>query len=469
MGYKTTPSQTSSATNNIYVDSMALTYEQSIRMPNVDSQLIRPFGSQMISGFMEMMGNMNGIKNNQYIHVEEDFIKEVVKLAANESAGGVGAAATHTIASGYKVDASNSGGVYIGTGNTTSYPVRVNDVLMFPNRVLGEVVSVSGADYTVVPLDSAKEIPAVTTDETIVILGNLVGEASSQRQSSNKRIFEYKNNIHTNRDDHEVTDRELAGKTWFDNLGESGTRQWFDEAIYDTWRRFMIEQEQMMLLGENITNTTLADTSGFGTVIGTQGLIPWMETYGNVETYNIGSFSTSDLSSLVSKLVKYEGSKNNTMWCGHTLSVEIDNLLRSTTGLTNGGVIYSSSQTDSRKIAFEFDTISWGTFKFDKKHLELFDKPWGLGASGQKFTNMGLVIPNDNIIVPQFEGGSTTVPSLRLNYLDGQGMTNGYKQWETGAFAKVPTSDTADLRVHYLCHRGFEGFGANRYGIIKAN
>ena len=469
MGFNKTPAATASATTNTYVDSLALTYDQSIRKPNVDPQLVRPFGNGMISGFCEMNMAMNGIKNNEYIHVEDDYIKEVVKLAGAESAGSAGAAVTHTIATAYKWDASNSGGAYVKTGNTTTYPVRVNDVLMFPNRVKGLVTAVSGADYTVTPLASGDAIPAVSTSDTIIIAYNLVGEASSQRASANKTVFEYKNTIQSLRNDHKVTDRETATETWFENLGKDGNSSgWYNEAVYRAYNVLMVELEQAMLIGDQITNTTLANTSGFGTVLGSQGLIPWMEAYGNVETYNVGSFSLDDIDSLVAKLVKYEGSQRNSLWVGHTLSVEIDNLLRSTTGLVDGGVAYSNDTSNARQVAFGFSGISYGTFDFDKKHLSLFDKPFGFGADGQKFTNMGLVIPQDNVIVPQFGGGSTTVPSLRVNYLETKGSNMGYHQWESGALAKVPTSDVLELNVHMQCDRGFEGFAGNRYGIFKA-
>tara|TARA_R110001606_G_scaffold6316_2_gene28479 strand:+ start:9170 stop:10582 length:1413 start_codon:yes stop_codon:yes gene_type:complete len=470
MGLRQTPASTANYTNNTYVDSLALTYDQSIRKPNVDSTLVHPFGNQMISGFCEMTMAMNGIKNNEYIHVEDDYIKEVVKLASNALAGLAGAEVSHTIAAAYKWDASNAGGAYVATGNTTTYPVRVNDVLMFANRVKGLVTSVTGAAYTVVPLNSADAIPAVATTDTIIIAYNLVGEASSQRTSSSKTVFEYKNMIQTLRNDHKVTDRETATETWFDNLGKDGNSSgWYNEAVYNAYKVLMVELEQSMLIGDQVTNTTLADTSGFATVIGSQGLIPWMEAYGNVEAYTAGSFALDDFDSLVAKLVKYEGSRKNTMWTGHTLSVEIDNLMRTTAGLTSGGISYNGTPSDQRSVAFGFGEITYGGFSFDKKHLSIFDKPWGLGADGQKFTNMGLVIPSDNVIVPQFGGGTSSVPSLRLNYLETKGSNMGFRQWETGGLAQIPTSDVAELNVHMTCDRGFEGFAANRYGIFKAN
>jgi hypothetical protein len=40
--------------------------------------------------------------------------------------------------------------------------------------------------------------------------------------------------------------------------------------------------------------------------------------------------------------------------------------------------------------------------------------------------------------------------------------------WETGAFAKSPTSDIAELNVHHLCYAGLRVFGANRFVRISA-
>ena len=472
MGFNTTPSRTQSETKNTFVDSLALTYDQSVRKPNVDPNIVRPFGNDMISGFCEMTMAMNGIKNNEYIHVEKDYIKEVVQLNANAGAGGsAGASVTYTIGTAYKWDAANDGGAYVATGNTTSYPVRKNDVILYPNRALGLVYEEpSGATFKVRPLDTSVTLPAVTTSETLVIAYNLMGEASSARKSTNGTIFEYKNNIQTLRNDHKVTDRETAGETWFENLGENNSSGWYNEAVWDAYKTLMIELEQSMLIGEQISNTDLADETGMGTVLGSQGLIPWMEQYGNVEAYGAaGTFALDDIDSLVAKLVKYEGSRKNNLWVGHALSVEIDNLLRATTGMTAGGITYNSTPSDARSVAFGFGEITYGGFSFSKKHLSVFDKPWGMGAAGQKFTNMGLVIPTDNIIVPQFGGGSTSVPSLRVNFLETAKSNKGFYQWETGGLAPIPTSDVAEHNVHMTCTRGFEGFAPNRYGIFKAS
>lgn len=456
--------QTSHISDRNYVTSQALSYAQSIDKFNLDDTIYRPFGTQDLSGFMEMQGATKGIKGTEFYHVEEDWIQDLAKGTASAAAG-AGAvltlAQTTGVATAYGADPA-----YIATTSQTTYLLREQDVVLFPSGDLGYVQSISGANASIYPLDGTVTLGAVTATDELPVVGSLAPEGGSSVQSSNTSVFEYKNNLFRVRESHQLTGDELGSATWFNNLGERQDESaWHHEAIWNTYKRFGNKKETFGLIGNKITNTTLADLSGFETVMGSEGYIPWLSTSSNVETYSIGGWALQDLKNLITNLNKYEGAKENTLWCGFGLNTEIDDALGANTQLVNGGVIYSNVSKD-RAVAFEFDSFSYGGYTFHKKHLETLDKPYGLGAVGQKYTNYGMIVPTDNITRKDMHGVSESVPSMRMVYQDRTDATMGYREWVWGGAGSNPTNGDDLMNVEMLGVCAWEFFGANRHGLF---
>ena len=60
------------------------------------------------------------------------------------------------------------------------------------------------------------------------------------------------------------------------------------------------------------------------------------------------------------------------------------------------------------------------------------------------------------------------IPSLRIRYKAANGYSREMEHWLTGsAVLKNKTNTEDNLKCHYRTERGFEGFGANRYMLIK--
>ena len=60
------------------------------------------------------------------------------------------------------------------------------------------------------------------------------------------------------------------------------------------------------------------------------------------------------------------------------------------------------------------------------------------------------------------------VPSLRIRYKAVPGYSREMEHWLTGsAVLQNKTNDTDSLKSHYRTERGFEGFAANRFMLIK--
>jgi hypothetical protein len=474
MGLRVTPSAVAYPSTHNYIDTMTIAYNQSLRKPQVDGKIVRPFGNDYISGWLESMGQFAEVQGLEYFHVEKDRIKEIIKGTC--TAVGANAAVVFTIGSSYRGSVAQNATPYINTTSDTAYPVRKNDVLLFPDGTQGKVTSaVNGShQFTVYPMVLGESIPTVTATEEIVILSNLSSEFSNARTSYNTKTWTYKNQITRHRDDHRASATAMAEVTWLNNLGENGNEsKWYLEAVHDTYKNVMTDCEQFMVIGDEITNTTLADVdSNEGQMTASRGLITDITTYGNVETYSAGSFALTDLENMGKNLVQNKGARENTLWCGYTLKVELDNLFRTSTGLTSGGTIYSSAAGsafgEARRVAFEFDHVSYGGFKYFIKQLDMFDNPQGLGAVGQTYTNMGVLIPADNMVPEQFQGNSSIgVPSLRLRYLNEPQSTRGYREWVTGGSPLAnPTDDSTEAVFHFTINRGLEASALSRFGLF---
>jgi hypothetical protein len=217
-----------------------------------------------------------------------------------------------------------------------------------------------------------------------------------------------------------------------------------------------------MLLGEKITNPVLAGTPGQETTTVTEGLLPFIENNGNIINYSsITGFTLADLDNAVKTLDREKGAKENTIWAGINLSLGMDDTFLNL--MQDGAISYGAFNfNQDAAVNLQFSSVKRGNYVFHKKTYDLFNDQKTLGAVGQEFPDIAMVIPVGNVA----EGKTKMmVPSLRMNYLEGKG--NGYsrdmEEWLTGGANGVYNTTTDEINMHYRAHRGFEGFAGNRY------
>lgn len=468
MGNFTTPSGVGYVSSHNYIDSQSIAYSQSIKKPEVDGVLVRPFGNQMISGWLESMGSYKGTQSLDYFHSEEDRIREIVKGTC--TAGAAGAGVAFTIAGAYQKSISLDNSPYVYNSTETAYPVRQGDILLFPDGVQGRVsTDVTAGVFTVVPSKSTESIPTVTASEEVVVLSNLATEFQDSRTPWNTTTWSYKNQLSHHYDTAKASVTAMSEITWFTNLGKSESdAKWYLENNRNVYANVITHCEQFMVVGDELTNSNAT----FNEVTATRGLIPDIEAYGNVETYTAGSFSLTDLENMGLNLVQNKGSRENTLWVGYALKIELDKLFRTTDGLNNGGVIYSmadgSSFGEERRVAFEFDHVSYGGFRYFIKRLDMFNDPQGLGAAGQTYTNMGVLIPSDDMVPEQFQGDSSIgARSISLRYLEAPYYNMGYREWPSGGGLERPTNAKTEVEFTFDVYRGLECRGLSRFGLFS--
>lgn len=454
-----TPSTVQSPTTYNYVSSLDLV--QNLHKPEIDSEFVRRYGDQNLTGFMEMQGYMNPVSAIEYTHFEDDWLHEVVRPSV-QAGGAAGATVSLTAQDSFAVQNQNS--PYIATGTTNVYTPRDQDIVMFPDRTLALVTGVAGASFDVTPLQAGDSIPATTTADEIVIIGNAHAEQSGQPLSRNGRVNRYTNNLMIKKSTNTVSGTEAGVQTWIEVPDKNGRMGylWYFESGYQEYRRFMNECEMTMLLGEKITNPTLAGIAGQETTTVTEGLLPFIENNGNIIGYSsITGFTLADLDNAVKTLNREKGAKENTIWAGINLSLGMDDTFLNL--MQDGAISYGAFNfNQDAAVNLQFSSVKRGNYVFHKKTYDLFNDQKTLGAVGQEFPDIAMVIPVGNVA----EGKTKMmVPSLRMNYLEGKG--NGYsrdmEEWLTGGANGVYNTTTDEINQHYRAHRGFEGFAGNRY------
>jgi hypothetical protein len=276
------------------------------------------------------------------------------------------------------------------------------------------------------------------------------GEASSKFNSmtglTEKKMF-YTTEI---REDFSITDRAKIEELYFEVNGQAYyTYKGLDEAV----RRFMNNKEFKLMFGSAADNIS-------GTV-GTTGLIPQIKAGG--QTYQWGTNSAFDIDDFhaIARLADFNGGASEYHFLMDSyLRTAVDDALF--TKYQNGAIVWANaggSQDVAVKYGFDSIKIDGTTFHM-KKYLPFnAEAVYGVTPGTSLYKNSG-------ILIPMKEGRDAQtgdkIPSLRIVSNEVE-PGKEVKVWETGALAKVPTSDKMELNVHHMAYAGVQVFAANQY------
>lgn len=471
-----TPANVRAASEFNYLNSLSLA--NGLHKPDQSSDYVHRFGRQDATGLIDLLGNKKAGHNPKFSHYEQERIHSVIRLSASaQTASGSGLTLVATAAAGYTYSA--SGQAPYPTGDTFSYNVlQVNDVI----EVNGFEMLVTGAvgnAFSAISHDSSATMPSAATTDDIIVKGSAYPEGSSNGGSSrNGRVISYSNYMQIHRRVHRVTGTEAGTKTWIEVEGKGGKKGyfWYLQGIADEYDRFMNEREAMLLTGQDFQNN-LAGLAGIGassygdanSITKTRGLIPQISADGNVEAYTTGSLDLTDVENMVKNLQKNRGARENMLYCGHNMALDIDALILENANLKTGGIQWAAFQgVDLQSVNFEIDEFSYGGFKFGKKVLDIFSDPNLLGYAGGIYGEIGIVLPMDDVVTYNSMNTSSSayVPSVQLRYMEGDNGSREYMEWVTGVGGGVMNQNTDYFDVNFLSHCGLELSAINRMGLF---
>lgn len=416
----------------------------SILKPQYYDKFIEKYGSQNYTQLLEALGMKATVPSREFFHFET---KGKLHTAVQLSGGAISA-----VAAGVAADVTISS-AYVANGVS---PLRVGEVV--ENAATGvqyKITAVASATTcTLKPLLAAIDInDDLGANSTAYLLFRGIteaGEASSKFNSmtglTEKKVF-YTTEI---REDFSITDRAKIEELYFEVNGQAYyTYKGLDEAV----RRFMNNKEFKLMFGSAADNIT-------GTV-GTTGLIPQIKAGGQTYQWGTDSSFTIDDFHAIARLADFNGGASEYHFLMDSyLRTAVDDALF--TKYQNGAIVWANvggSQDVAVKYGFDSIKIDGTTFHM-KKYLPFnAEAVYGVAPSTSLYKNSG-------ILIPMKEGRDAQtgdkIPSLRIVSNEVE-PGKEVKVWETGALAKVPTSDKMELNVHHMAYAGVQVFAANQY------
>jgi len=485
--FKATPSIAQVRTSDNYVSSVDFLNE--IHKPDVSETLVKRYGDQALTGFIEMLGAKKEVAQKTYTHFEEDWIhqtfsvKSTVLHTDNLIAGGFVMEVTQTDDSGT-------------TQDEKDYTfLRPNNIVQFENGRVGLVTWVACSGATGKAVEGYTQLSvsdvATTADKTYIevlmydgltcdaaafaalvnkkgiVTGLEFGEGTEQPEGLTPNVIMYQNKVMIIKEAYKVTGSEATNATYIKvedaATGKSGYL-WYLKGESDTYQRFNDYAEMQMLVGEVVgSGATGLAALGIG---GTEGLIDFASG-GNALTYNT-SFDVDDFRATTIAIDKNRGAMENTMWTGLTFSLDIDDSFRDY--FDAAGASFGTFEGGSEKaIQLGFKSFTYGGYTFHKKTYKAFNHTQMLGyataAGGDSvYRTAALLVPSDTQIDPV---SRESIPSLAIRYKAAEGYSREMEHWlEGGAVLSNKTNGRDELKCNYRTERGFEGFAPNRWAWI---
>ena len=416
----------------------------SILKPQYYDKFIQKYGAQNYTQLLEALGMKATVPSREFFHFES---KGKLHTAVQLSGSAISAAAA-----GVAVDVSISSS-YVSNGIS---PLRVGEVV--ENAATGvqyKITAVASATAcTIKPLlaatDANDDLGANSTAYLLFRGVTEAGEASSKFNSltglTDKKVF-YTTEI---REDFSITDRAKIEELYFEVNGQAYyTYKGLDEAV----RRFMNNKEFKLMFGSAADNIS-------GTV-GTTGLIPQIKAGGQTYQWGGDSSFTIDDFHQIARLADFNGGASEYHFLMDSyLRTAVDDALFSK--YQNGAIVWANaggSQDVAVKYGFDSLKIDGTTFHL-KKYLPFnAEAVYGVAPSTSLYKNSGILIPMKEGRDAQ---SGDKIPSLRIVSNEVE-PGKEVKVWETGALAKVPTSDKMELNVHHMAYCGVQVFAANQY------
>jgi len=433
----------------------------SVNKPDNRTQLVKTFGNQGITGFLQLVGAVKTAGTADEVQWwEEQRLHPTVNFTT--ASGSMPAAATT-----FTVPVS-------GTLASTS-PVRVNDVVLWDRQQRAIVTNVSTTGITLSNLASGNLAIATSgTAYVLPIVGNLYGQGTDQpTQFLESNVVRRTNPYMILKEIFKVTGSQATNIGWVDVGG--GDYRWFIKGEADTRQRFIDKREMMMLLGQKNENASAPSGYGSGTISGSEGYFSAIENRGLVTDGYINTLV--DLDSIITALDRNGAGPEYALYVDRLQDLAIDDLVAkgvAGASLTAGVATQFGAFNNSPNMAIElgFKSLGRGGYTFHKHDWKLLNDPTLLGVPATALSGTtnagngfaGVMIPMATVVDPKT--GNREFP-LEINYKSTNGVSREMQHWLTGSFMGATNSTRDELQFNYLSEIALVTRAANRHVLIK--
>jgi hypothetical protein len=438
-----------------------------IHKPEYLNQLFSRYGDQGASFFqlIRSMGFEQPVAADTYGHFEENHIHEIVHSREIVAQPAQGDPITFVLDTA-DLDANNN------------FYVRLWDVMMFPNEVVGSVVDLDVTDptapeVTVEPNDSADRFPALTAGEELIIISNAFSEGSGQPQGAVSGTWEYSNTAQIIKETIGFTGTEMVNQTWFDvtSKGQSIPAFYFKGQI-DIDYRMALRIDGALLWGKQTTNTGIVDPDNENKPIKTtEGLIPYIRRVGNEQSYTAGAFDVEEFDEMDNTLDREFAGNYILGLLGISLHQDIENSMKEYFENTNiqfarqttNDVLFNKNESLAASVNFNILTKSERTFLF--KRMGVFNNRKLYGADGYDAPKMGVFLPINKRKDPV---SGNMVDSIGTRYRALGKYSRRMEVWQVGGAGEGLKVTEFDKRNTYQrCHVGAHFRGGNQFVLLE--
>ncbi len=446
-------------------------------LPELYEAEVERYGNRTLSGFLKMVGAEMPMTSDQVVWSEQNRLH----VAYNTITG-------PTLASPYTADSNFT------FTNATAMAIKPNQTIIVSEgytsiKLIVKSVAADNLSFIAYPYASAtlhNVITSAATNLKVFVYGSEFAKGSNGMvESIEPQFTKFENSPVIIKDKYAISGSDAAQIGWVEVATEDGTSGylWYLKAESETRLRFEDYLEMVSVEGELATATSAAavnaaDITGFSATVkpkGTQGLFAAVEARGNVysdfATPVGGSGSLSDFDEILKRLDKEGAIEENMMFLNRGLALEIDDMLASVNGATQGtnavGASYGLfNNEESMALNLGFDGFRRGSYDFYKTDWKYLNDATARGLT-QDID--GVMVPaGTSTVYDQILGQNIRRPFLHVRYRASEADDRKMKSWVTGSVGGAYTSDLDAMEVHFLSERCLCVQGANNFVLFKS-
>lgn len=409
--------------------------------------LIKTYGNQGITGFLQMTGAVKASGTNDEVQYwEESRLHSTVSVTLPTAAS----TATSLVAT-------------IGTAATDT--LRDNDVVLVNGSIrciVDKSVPAAAASATLFPLSGTFGEAISAGAQSVPVIGNLHAQGSDQPgEFLESNVVRRVNPYMILKETFKVSGSQATNIGWI-NVG-NGDYRWYVKGEMDTRQRFLDKREMMMLLGETGTVTV-----GGKSVSGSEGYFAAIEDRGIVETGGVIN-SLTEIDAIITELDKQGAAPEYAVYGNTAQMLALDDMIGAaagaagfaTAGVTNGSMAFGAFSNDpAAAVRLGFSSFRRGGYTFHNKSWKLLNDPTLLGSSDFK----GVMIPLTTVVDPK---SGNRAAALEMNYKATNGYSREMEHWMTGSILGVTNANEDSLQFNYRSECNLITRAANQHVLIR--
>ena len=443
--------------------------------PQYYKEYVEKYGNEDFTWWLATFGGMEQTYNQNYFWFENrGKLMQGIQTVGNTAAA-VGATITPTLA---PQDHFNGG---------TQAPLRTGETVRVASTnvegVIGVITPTPGAfTFQVIPKQVGQSLASAGSTSflagDVFLFGGIMdaGEASGQNNPLIHLDQKYQNNITQMRDTYSGTD--LAEMTQVFYTGgvtgsapsqQAGTSLFTYKSLVKTDTRFKNYVEFKLLRGDIQNNTAIVNASGYSS-LGTQGVIPKINTDGESVGYTAGTLDIPKLHE-ITRIMDVNGCAKQCMWLQDIFQRQdfSDGLFQT---FPAGAFVWGKGEMDKdAQVAYGFEHVSIDGYMMGVKKYRPFNSEFTTGTTPNVdfFRNYGMIIPNGT--AQDYKDATKVYKNLTIMFQQppaGGTIGNGIRVWPHGGGSRNPTDGTMVDNIEFICYRGPRVVAANQFIQVEA-